>query len=87
MQGYAMTLLVIYEEAKAVGEEDTCGVPPYIVRQFTKSNYYYMWPFKSAVEKELQAALEKVMDGRIDKEYPLASQVRSIIQEGFKNDA
>jgi len=86
MQGYALSLLVKYEQYRAIGREDAIGVPPYMVRQFTGSFYYFMWPFKARVEAELGDWITKIKDGRIDKELPIAADIRRIIRENSEED-
>lgn len=86
MQGYALTLLVMYEEYRARGYEDEVTVPPYVIRQFTGPNYYFMWPSKSRVQAELNEWLEKVKDGRIDKELPIAADFRKILRENLEEN-
>lgn len=83
MEGYAMTLLVLYERYKVEGQDiEMFEVPPYIIKQFTGPNYYFMWPSESRTRLELEGWLKKVRDGSIDQELPIAADVRRIIREG-----
>lgn len=85
MEGYAMSLLVMYEQYRAwgYGTEDM-DVPAYMVKQFTGPNYYFMWPSEAKARAELGGWLTKVQDGSIDQELPIAADVRRIIQEGVE---
>ena len=53
--------------------------PEYIIRNLTGPNYYYCWPFRKQIVTELKKQLEKIDDGTIDAEIPIAKDVREII--------
>lgn len=78
MRGFAMTMATeIWLGSPSV---KTKVVPPWIIRNFTESNYYWMWPFPGSVEKELQQWLTRINNGTIDEKIVMAKVIRGKIQ-------
>lgn len=75
MRGYAMTLAVEYWRS----HQRLAGPPDQIVKQFTGMSYYLMWPFKTAVKRELTLWINRSVDGRINHYIPLAARFRLLI--------
>ena len=71
-RGYKMSMAVWYW---------TTGITPdinFVVKQFTNSSYYWMWPFKRSLERKLQREIANLKEGNISGEL---LKVRNILLE------
>jgi len=62
MRGYAMSIAVNYWRH---GSVDIETYMPWLLGTFTGPVYYFMWPFKRSVRKQLLAWQKKIEDGSI----------------------
>ena len=75
MRGYAATMAVqMWHENRVLAPP-----PKHVVQQFTSSSYYWMWPFKKKVTKELSIWIKKSRDLSITVEIPVLTDLRKIV--------
>lgn len=78
-RGFTMSMAVSQWSREAKDAPKMTEPPEYIIRNLTSSNYYYCWPFRKWVVTDLKKQLEKIDDGTIDAEIPIAKDIREII--------
>jgi hypothetical protein len=78
-RGFTMSMAVSQWSRQAKEVPLMTEPPEYIIRNLTGPNYYYCWPFRKQMVAELKKQLEKIDDGRIDAEIPIAKDIREII--------
>lgn len=65
MRGYGMSLLVCYLRGMRKDTDWYRDTMASYTAQFTGPNYYFMWPFKSSVQKRLELIWADIESGRI----------------------
>jgi hypothetical protein len=71
LKGYGMNLFLTKKLGKEIDEEDM----EYYIDSFTDSSYYFMWPFKRCVRREL----EKYLKEDFQSDNPAYSDVASLL--------
>lgn len=81
MRGYAATIAVMYWDGRFNDLDDL----DWIIKKFTGPDYYWMWPFKSHIKKELEEWLMKISTNQILYEIPVLKEVKMILlPDSFK---
>jgi hypothetical protein len=75
LRGYAMTDAVLYSKYRQFSSTD------FLVRQFTTSKYYYMWPFKKSLAREITKNRDAIRDERLHEKIIDANEILSSIHE------
>ena len=75
LRGYAMTDAVFFERYKQFAGKD------HLTEQFTSSNYYFMWPFKKTLWREIEKNREYIRSGRLHKKIIDTDKILSAISE------
>ncbi len=75
LRGYAMTDAVLYAKHQQFADED------FLMKQFTTSNYYYMWPFKKSLLREIAKNRAAIRDERLHEKIIDANEILSSIDE------
>lgn len=75
MRGYTMSMAVFYWRWATYGEDQF----QFIADQFTGPAYYFMWPFKKSVMRELKRRFIAVQSGKI-LEDPIFRAVYDIVK-------
>jgi hypothetical protein len=55
-------------------------MPPWILKNFTGPNYYWMWPFSKSLQTQFKQWLTWIEDGTIDEKMPFVKEIRNKIQ-------
>ena len=70
-----MTDAVLYAKHQQFADED------FLMKQFTTSNYYYMWPFKKSLLREIAKNRAAIRDERLHEKIIDANEILSSIDE------
>jgi len=65
MRGYTANMIVAFEESGQI----TDATVDWIVKQFTTSRYFWMWPFESRVRARVEELRAKVLAGELSGLY------------------
>ncbi len=75
LRGYAMTDAVLFRRYKQFSDDD------HLVKQFATANYYFMWPLKQSLLKEIEKNRECIRKGRLHEKIIDANAILSSISE------
>lgn len=82
MRGYAMTMAVHFWYGKTgISQELKANV----AENFTGSRYYWMWPFKSAVDREVGRWSKMILCDEVFDQGPVFGRVQKMIQTRVGN--
>jgi len=74
VNGYTMTMAVRHWLGDPLEK-----VPEYIVRTFTGSGYYYMWPFEKRIRWELEQRRTLIKCGKYEENFELANSIKELM--------
>ena len=69
LRGYAMTDAVLFAKHKRFANDE------YLLRQFTSPAYYYMWPFKKALRREIEKNRDAIVEERLHEKIIDANDI------------
>ena len=75
LRGYAMTDAVLHSKTGRFASNE------WITRQFTTSKYYYMWPFKKSLQREIAKNRDAIRAERLHEKIIDANAILSSIDE------
>jgi hypothetical protein len=75
LRGYAISDMVAFEQTGIFSPIEN------VIQQFVSSSYYFMWPFKSSLTKEIEENRKLIVEGRLSEKIDIANDLRVIFSK------